>query len=96
MTQEITQDDKKKAVARAALGYVETGTIIGVGTGSTANYFVDALAEIKHRIDGTVASSSGSASATCPSGVTATPIERTQRAAGALTTRSTPDRRFPA
>lgn len=61
MTQEMTQDDKKRAVARAALEYVETGTIIGVGTGSTADYFVDALAEIKHRIDGTVASSEATA-----------------------------------
>ncbi|KAF0191659.1 MAG: ribose 5-phosphate isomerase A [Gammaproteobacteria bacterium] len=47
----------KKAVAEAALTYVEAGTVIGVGTGSTANFFIDALARIKHRIDGTVASS---------------------------------------
>ncbi len=51
----------KRAAARAALEYVETGTIIGIGTGSTANHFIDALAEIKHRIDGTVASSVASA-----------------------------------
>ena len=53
----MTQDEMKKAVAAAALEYVEAGTIIGVGTGSTANYFIDALAEIKGKIDGTVASS---------------------------------------
>lgn len=53
----MTQDDMKKAVAEAALQYVEVGTIVGVGTGSTANFFVDALATIKHKIDGTVASS---------------------------------------
>ncbi len=47
----------KQAVAEAALTYVEAGTIIGVGTGSTANFFIDALARIKNRIDGTVASS---------------------------------------
>ena len=48
-------------VAEAALEYVEAGTIIGVGTGSTANMFIDALARIKGKIDGTVASSVASA-----------------------------------
>ena len=57
----MSQDDKKKAVARAALEFVESGTIVGVGTGSTANYFIDALAEIKHKVDATVASSEESA-----------------------------------
>jgi len=57
----MTQDDKKKAVARAALEFVESGTIVGVGTGSTANYFIDALAEVKHKVDATVASSEESA-----------------------------------
>ena len=47
----------KKAAAQAALAYVETGTIIGIGTGSTANHFIDLLAGIKGRIEGTVASS---------------------------------------
>ena len=51
----------KKAVAMAALDYVESGSIIGVGTGSTANYFIDGLAKIKGKIDGTVASSVASA-----------------------------------
>lgn len=53
----MTQDELKQAVARAALQYVEEGTIVGVGTGSTANYFIDYLAEMKSRIEGTVASS---------------------------------------
>ncbi len=53
----MTQDEMKKQVARAALEYVDVGGIIGVGTGSTANHFIDALAEIKHKIDGAVASS---------------------------------------
>ncbi|NIR30575.1 MAG: ribose-5-phosphate isomerase RpiA [Gammaproteobacteria bacterium] len=53
----MTQDDKKKAAARAALDFVQTGTVVGVGTGSTVNYFIDALADIRHRIDGAVASS---------------------------------------
>ena len=57
----MNQDELKKQVAEAAIEYVETGTIIGVGTGSTANYFIDALAGIKSRIDGTVASSVASA-----------------------------------
>jgi len=51
----------KKAAAQAALDYVETGSIIGIGTGSTANHFIDLLAGIKGRIDGTVASSVASA-----------------------------------
>jgi len=51
----------KKMAAEAALEYVEAGAIIGIGTGSTANHFIDALAGIKHKIDGTVASSEASA-----------------------------------
>jgi len=54
-------DDMKKMAAQAALEYVETGTVIGIGTGSTANHFIDGLAAIKHKIDGTVASSEASA-----------------------------------
>jgi ribose 5-phosphate isomerase A len=57
----MTPDDMKKMAAQAALEYVETGTVIGIGTGSTANHFIDGLAAIKHRIDGTVASSDASA-----------------------------------
>lgn len=57
----MTQDEMKKAVAIAALDYVESGSIVGVGTGSTANYFIDGLATIKSKIDGTVASSEASA-----------------------------------
>lgn len=57
----MNSDDKKRAVATAALTYVEPDTIIGVGTGSTANYFIDALATIKHKIEGTVASSQATA-----------------------------------
>ena len=51
----------KKAAAKAALDYVETGSIVGIGTGSTANHFIDLLAGIKGRIEGTVASSVASA-----------------------------------
>jgi ribose 5-phosphate isomerase A len=53
----LTPDEKKQQVAKAALEYVVPDTIIGIGTGTTANYFVDALATIKHKIEGTVASS---------------------------------------
>jgi len=53
----MTQDELKQAVARAAIDYVVDGEIIGVGTGSTANFFIDELATIKHRIKGAVASS---------------------------------------
>ena len=57
----MTQDELKKLVAEAALEYVEVGSVVGVGTGSTANHFIDGLARIKHKIDGTVASSEASA-----------------------------------
>jgi len=57
----MTQDEQKKLVAEAALEYVEVGSVVGVGTGSTANFFIDGLARIKNRIDGTVASSEASA-----------------------------------
>ncbi len=57
----MTQDEMKQAVAKAAIEHVVKGTIIGIGTGSTANFFIDELATIKHQIDGTVASSEASA-----------------------------------
>lgn len=57
----MSQDSMKKAAADAALEYVESGTVVGVGTGSTANFFIDGLADIKHKLDGTVASSVASA-----------------------------------
>jgi ribose 5-phosphate isomerase A len=55
-----TQDELKQQVAKAAAEYVRGG-IIGVGTGSTANYFIDELAKVKHKIDGAVASSESTA-----------------------------------
>jgi ribose 5-phosphate isomerase A len=57
----MTQDEMKKMAAEAAVEYVSAGDIVGVGTGSTANHFIDALARIKGKIDGTVASSEASA-----------------------------------
>ena len=56
----MTPNEKKKLVAKAALEYVVEDSIIGIGTGSTANYFIDVLASIKHKIEGTVASSKAS------------------------------------
>jgi ribose 5-phosphate isomerase A len=53
----MTQDELKKLVAHAALDYVVPGEIVGVGTGSTVNHFIDALATIKHTIKGAVSSS---------------------------------------
>ena len=57
----MTIDDQKKIAAEAALEYVQNGDVIGVGTGSTANYFIAALATVKGKIDGAVASSEASA-----------------------------------
>jgi len=57
----MTQDELKQASARAAMQYVVEGAIIGVGTGSTANYFIDELGRIRDRIRGAVASSEASA-----------------------------------
>ncbi len=53
----MNQDEMKRAAAEAALEYVEPGMIVGIGTGSTANHFIDLLATVKGKIDGTVASS---------------------------------------
>jgi len=53
----MTQDEMKKAAAIKALEFVENDTIVGVGTGSTVNHFIDALATIKNKIEGAVSSS---------------------------------------
>ena len=58
----MNTDDKKKLAAEAALDYIQIDDVVGVGTGSTANYFIDGLAKIKSKIDGAVASSEASAS----------------------------------
>ncbi len=57
----MTPDEMKRAAAEAALDYIEVGTVIGIGTGSTANYFIDALARVKGKVDGAVASSTATA-----------------------------------
>jgi len=53
----LSQDDLKTLVGQAALQYVPDGDIIGVGTGSTVNKFIDALATVKHKVKATVSSS---------------------------------------
>lgn len=53
----MTQDEKKRLAAEAAMERVEAGGVIGVGTGSTANHFIDALAGSSHAVEATVASS---------------------------------------
>ena len=57
----MTQDELKQAVAREAIKHVVEDAVIGVGTGSTANFFIDELARMKNRIAGAVASSERSA-----------------------------------
>ena len=61
----MTKDELKQTVARAAFEHVESlledDTIIGVGTGSTANFFIEELGKISHKLNGTVASSDESA-----------------------------------
>jgi ribose 5-phosphate isomerase A len=66
----MTQDEMKQAVARAAIEYVVPGEIIGVGTGSTANFFIDELGKIKDRIKGAVASSEATAERLRSHGIT--------------------------
>ena len=56
----MTQDELKTLVGQAALQYVVPGEIVGVGTGSTVNKFIDALASMKERIPGAVSSSNAS------------------------------------
>ena len=66
----MTQDEMKIEVAKAALKYVIPDSIIGVGTGSTANFFINELATIKERIEGTVASSVATANRLEAHGIT--------------------------
>jgi ribose 5-phosphate isomerase A len=57
----MNQDEMKSAAAAAAIAHVPAGCIVGVGTGSTANYFIAELGKIRHRLNGAVASSEESA-----------------------------------
>jgi ribose 5-phosphate isomerase A len=66
----MTQDELKQAAAEAALDFVIDGSIVGVGTGSTANFFIDGLGRMKGRIRGAVASSEASAQRLAAHGIT--------------------------
>ena len=58
---QVDADTRKRQVAQAAIEHLELGSVVGVGTGSTVGHFIDALARIRHRIDGAVASSRATA-----------------------------------
>lgn len=70
----MTQDEMKQAVAQAAVDYIQpklsSDSVVGVGTGSTANFFIDALAKVKHLFDGAVASSEATAECLKAHGIT--------------------------
>lgn len=52
-----SQDELKREVAKAAIEYIQEDSVVGVGTGSTVNFFIEELAKMKHKIEGAVASS---------------------------------------
>ncbi|WP_136681484.1 ribose-5-phosphate isomerase RpiA [Neptunomonas sp. XY-337] len=70
----MTQDEMKQAVAQVAVDYIQpklsSDSVVGVGTGSTANFFIDALAKVKHLFDGAVASSEATAERLKAHGIT--------------------------
>ncbi|MEY3488696.1 MAG: hypothetical protein RL655_264 [Pseudomonadota bacterium] len=70
MSQALTQDELKTRVGQAALAYVPAGEVVGVGTGSTVNKFIDALATLKDRIRGAVSSSEASTARLRAAGIT--------------------------
>jgi len=70
MSQALTQDELKTRVGQAALAFVPAGEVVGVGTGSTVNKFIDALATIKDRIRGAVSSSEASTARLRAAGIT--------------------------
>ena len=73
----MTQEEQKQAAAEAALEFIELGDVIGVGTGSTTNYFIDALAQVKGKLDGAVASSEASATRLGAMGIPVLDLNRT-------------------
>lgn len=75
----MTQDELKQAVARAALDYVAEGDIIGVGTGSTANFFIDELGKVPNRIQGAVASSEATAARLTSHGIRVFDLNQVER-----------------
>lgn len=81
----MDQDAQKRSVAEAALAYIEPHlspkTIVGVGTGSTANFFIDALAEVRHKFDACVSSSVASTERLEAHGVTVLDLNSVDRVA---------------
>lgn len=73
----MSTDAHKKAAAEAALDYIEIGDVVGVGTGSTVNHFIDALARAKGKIDGAVASSAATAERLRAHGIALLDLNRT-------------------
>ena len=73
----MTQEAQKQAVAEAAFEFIELGDVIGVGTGSTTNYFIDALAQVKGKLEGAVASSEASAARLTAIGIPVLDLNRT-------------------
>ena len=73
----MCNEELKKQAAQAALDFIEDDMIVGVGTGSTVNYFIDALASIKGRIDATVSSSEASTKRLQAHGITVLDLNAT-------------------
>ena len=73
----MSQEQQKKTAAEGALDFIALGDVIGVGTGSTTNYFIDALGKIKGKLDGAVASSQASASRLAAIGIPVLDLNRT-------------------
>jgi len=73
----MTQEEQKQAAAEAALEFIELGDVVGVGTGSTTNYFIDALAQVKGKLEGAVASSEASATRLGAMGIPVLDLNRT-------------------
>lgn len=77
----MTQDELKALVGRAALSHVVPGELVGVGTGSTVNHFIDALATMRDRICGAVSSSEASSARLRAHGIAVVPAEQVERLA---------------
>lgn len=77
----MTQDELKALVGRAALAHVVPGELVGVGTGSTVNHFIDALATMRDRIRGAVSSSEASSARLRAHGIEVVPAEQVERLA---------------
>jgi ribose 5-phosphate isomerase A len=75
----MTQDELKALVGRAALDHVVDGELVGVGTGSTVNHFIDALATVRQRVRGAVSSSEASTARLQAHGIAVVPADEVER-----------------